>query len=85
MVYADDVNIGRKGTYYEENTENLVVASKETEAKINNDKTKYMLICQDQNAIRSHAINIDNKSFEIMEQFKYWNNPYESKFYSGLN
>jgi hypothetical protein len=85
MVYADDVNIGRKRTCYEENTEDLVVASKETGPEINYNKTKYMLMCQDQNARRSHAVNIDNKSFEIVEQLKYWNNPYESKFCSGRN
>jgi hypothetical protein len=76
-VYADDVNNGRKRTCYEKNTEALVVASKETGPEINSDKTKYMIMCRDQNARRSHARNIENNFFEIVEQFKYRNNPKE--------
>ena len=43
----------------------LVVASKET------DKTKCMVMCQDQNAGQSHNIRTDNSSFEWVEHFKY--------------
>jgi hypothetical protein len=46
-------------------------------------KTKYMVMSRDQNAGRSHNINNDNKSFEIVEQFKYENNCKKSKFYAG--
>jgi len=35
------------------------------------DKTKYMIISRDQNAGRSHNINTDNSSFEMVEEFKY--------------
>jgi hypothetical protein len=38
---------------------------------------------RDQNTGRSHTINNDNKSFEIVEQFKYGSNPNKSKFYAG--
>jgi hypothetical protein len=31
-----------------------------------------MVISQDQNAGQSHNEKIDNKSFEIVEEFKYW-------------
>jgi len=35
------------------------------------DKAKYMVMSRDQNAGRSHDINIDNNSFERLEEFKY--------------
>jgi hypothetical protein len=47
------------------------VASKEIGLEINADKTKYMVMSQDQNTGQSHDMKIDNRSFEIMEQFKY--------------
>jgi hypothetical protein len=34
-------------------------------------KTKYMVMSWDQNAGRSHNINIDNSSFERLEHFRY--------------
>jgi hypothetical protein len=43
----------------------LVVASKET------DKTKCMVMYQDQSAEGCHSIKIDNSSSERVEQFKY--------------
>ena len=59
--------IGRKCTYYEENSEALVVASMETGLEVNGDKTKYMVMSRDQNAGRSRNINNDNKNL------KWWN------------
>jgi hypothetical protein len=38
---------------------------------VNAEKTKYMVIFQDQNAGQSRNIQIGNKSFETVEQFKY--------------
>ena len=35
------------------------------------DKTKYMIMSRDQNAGRSHSMNIDNSSIERVEEFKY--------------
>ena len=35
------------------------------------DKTKYMVMCRDQNAGRIHSIKTDNSSFERVEEFKY--------------
>jgi len=35
------------------------------------DKTKYIVICRDQNAGRSRDINIENSSFERVEDFEY--------------
>jgi len=35
------------------------------------DKTKYMVMSQDQNARRIHSVRIDNSNFERVEEFKY--------------
>jgi len=50
----------------------LVVASKETGLEVIVDKTKYMVMSQDQNVGRSHNIKTDKQSFERMEQLKYF-------------
>ena len=54
-----------------ENAEALVLASKVIGLEVNADKTKYMVISQDQNAGRSHSMKNDNSSFERVEEFKY--------------
>ena len=51
--------------------EAYVLKEKQTGLEVNADKTKYMVMSRDQNAGRSHNINIDNKSVERVEQFKY--------------
>jgi len=74
VVYADDVNIlGRSvhtGTV-KKKTQALVVASKETGLEVNADKTKYMVMSQDQNAEQSQNLKTDNSSFVRVKQFKY--------------
>ena len=55
-----------------ENTDVLVVASKEIGLEVNADKTKYTDMSRDQNAGRNRNIKTDNSSFERVEQFKYW-------------
>ena len=47
------------------------MASKESGLEVNADKTKYMVMSRDQNAGRNHCIQIDNSSFERVEEFKY--------------
>jgi hypothetical protein len=59
------------------------VASKWIRLEVNADKTKYMVMYRDQNAGKSHSINIDNSSVERVEEFKYLGK--KSKFYSGIN
>jgi hypothetical protein len=49
------------------NTQALVAAGKETGLQINADKTKYMVMYQDQIAGQSHNIKIDDKSLERVE------------------
>jgi len=39
--------------------------------EVNADKTKYMVMSEDQNAGRSHNVKIGNSSFERVEEFKY--------------
>ena len=74
LVYADDVNIlGGSIHTVKENAEALVVALKKTGLEVNADKTKYVVMSQDQNAGRSHStcMKTDNSSFERVEEFKY--------------
>ena len=46
------------------------MASKEIGLEVDADKTKYMVMCRDQNAGRSRNIKIGNSSFERVEEFK---------------
>jgi len=72
MVYADDVNIlGGSVHTVKENAEALILASKNIGLEVNADKTKYMVMSQDQNARQSHSMKTDNSSFERVEEFKY--------------
>ena len=72
LVYEDDVNIMERSVCtIKKNAKALVVASKETGLEVSADKTKYMVMCRDQNAGRSHSIKIDISFFERVEEFKY--------------
>ena len=72
LVFANDINIlGGNVHTTKENAEALVVASKEIGLEVIADKTKYVVTSRDQNAGRSHSMEIDNTSFEGMEEFKY--------------
>jgi len=73
LVYVDDVNIlGGSVHTVKENTEALVVASKEAGLKeVNTGKTKYMVMSRNQNAGRSHNKDIENKFFERAKKFQY--------------
>ena len=63
--YADDVNIlGGSILNIKKNAEALVVASKEVGLEVHAEKTKYMVVSQDQNAGQNHGIKIDDKFFE---------------------
>ena len=65
LIYWEEAYI-----LWRKNTEALVVASKESELKVNADKTKHIVMSQDQNAGWIHNIKTDI-SFERVEQFKY--------------
>ena len=63
LVYADDVNmLGVSIHTIRKNTKALAV---------NAEKTKYMVISRDQNARQNGNIQLGNRSFETVEQFKY--------------
>jgi hypothetical protein len=37
---------------------------------------KYLVMCRDQNAGGSHNIKVDNSTFERVEQFSIWKQPF---------
>ena len=94
LVYSDDVYI-LVGSIHaiKKNTQALVVTSKAIGLEVNAEKTKYMVMFEDQNEGKIHSIKIDNKSFGRVEQFRYlgtiltnWNSIYEeinSRLMSG--
>ena len=55
-----------------ENAETLVVATQEIGLEVNADKTKYMIISLNQNAVRSYSTKTDNSSIERVEELKYF-------------
>jgi hypothetical protein len=72
LVYANDVNILGGGVHtIKKNTEALIFARKEIGVELNAEKTKYIVMSRNQNAGQNHNIQLDNKSLERVEQFKY--------------
>jgi hypothetical protein len=72
LAYADDVNLlGDNIDTINKNTQTLIDASKEVGLEVNVEKTKYMLVSRDQNAGQNREIQIGNRTFETMSQFKY--------------
>ena len=68
MVDADDVNIlGGSVHTLQKNIEAVLVGSKEIGLIVNAHKTRYVVVVRDQNAVRSHNINIYNSSFERVD------------------
>jgi hypothetical protein len=73
VFYADDINtLGGSVHSIKVSAETLTVASNGCRLEENDDKTKYMVMSRDKNAVRSHTIKIGNRSFEMVEQFKYF-------------
>ena len=71
MAYADDNILGGSIRTVKESAETLVVATKEIGLEVNADKTKYMVMSQEQTAGLSHTMKIDNSSIERVEEFRY--------------
>ena len=72
LAYADDVNIlGGSIHTLKENAETLVAATREIGLEVSADKTKYIVMSQNQNAGRIHSVRTDNSIFERVEEFKY--------------
>jgi hypothetical protein len=72
LVYGDEIYIlGGSIHTVKENADASLVPSKDIGMEVSADKAKYMFMSRDQNAGRSQNINIDNSSFEGVEEFKY--------------
>jgi hypothetical protein len=73
LVYADDVNIlGGSIHTIRKNRDALLITSKEIGLEVNAEKTEYMVMSEDQNAGQNGNIQVGNKSFETVQQFKYF-------------
>jgi hypothetical protein len=72
LVYADDDNVLAGSIHsIKKNAEDLVIGSKEIGLEVNAETTKHMVMSRNQNAGQNRNINIDSKSFERVEEFKY--------------
>jgi hypothetical protein len=72
LAYADDVNLlGDNKNAINKNTQTLIDVSKEVGLEVNVGKTKYMLVSWDQTADQNQEMEIGNRSFEKVSQFKY--------------
>jgi hypothetical protein len=75
LAHADGVNLlGDNIDTIKKNTETLIDASKEVGIEVNTEKTeyKYMSLSCQKHEGQNHDINIANRSFQNVAQFKYW-------------
>jgi hypothetical protein len=71
LAYADDLNLlGDNIDTIRKSTETLIDVSKEAGLGINIRKIKYMLLSRQQNVGQNRDMNIANRSFENVSQFK---------------
>jgi len=80
LVYADVNVLGGSVHTIKENTEALIVTSKEIGLEVNADKTRYMDMSRDQNTGRSHGVKTNNSSFEMVEEFKYLGTTFTNQY-----
>jgi ribosomal protein S2 len=72
LVYADDVNLlGDNIDSIKKNMETLTDASNEDVLEVNTEKTKYMLLSRHQNTRKIYDINIANRCFENVAEFRH--------------
>jgi hypothetical protein len=72
LVYPGDVNLlGENIHDIETNTTALLIASKETSLEVNAEKTKYIFMSLDHNALQTHNVKVSVKSLEIVAHLKY--------------
>jgi hypothetical protein len=72
LTYANDVNLlGDNIGTIKKTTETLIDASKAIGLEINLEKTKYVLLFHHQNVGQNRDMQIANRSFENVSQFKY--------------
>jgi hypothetical protein len=71
LAYADDVNLlGDNIDTINENTATLIDASKEVDQEVNVEKTKYMLVSQDQNAGQNWDKKYETDNLEMCHSSK---------------
>jgi hypothetical protein len=72
LAYADDFSVLEGSVHTtKKHAEFLILAGKEGRLEVNAAKTKYMVMSRDQNAGRIQNMKICNRSFEMVEEFKY--------------
>jgi hypothetical protein len=72
LAYTDDVILlGGNIDTIKKNSETLIDASKEVGLELNVEKTKYMLLSRHWNVGQNRDIEVANRSFENVSQFKY--------------
>jgi sorting nexin-29 len=72
LAYADDVNLlGDNIDTIKKNTQTLIDANNKVGLEINVEKTKYMLLSHQQNAVQNRDMKIAKRLFENVSQFKY--------------
>jgi hypothetical protein len=66
LVYADDVNLlGANIDIINKNAGTLIHATKEVGLKVNNEKTKYMLVSWDRNADKNQDIKVETDHLKM--------------------
>jgi hypothetical protein len=71
LVYADDVNLlGDNIDTIKKNTHRVIDIGKEVGLEVNMEETKYILLSHHQNAGENHDIEIANRCFENVAQFR---------------
>jgi hypothetical protein len=71
LVFADDVYLlGVNINTIKRNTQTLIDASKEIGLEVNTEKTKYILLSCQRKAGQNYDINISNRRFENVAQFR---------------
>jgi hypothetical protein len=74
LGYDDDVNLLGENIHVStirKNTETVIDTSKEVGLEVNTERTEYMLFSPHQNAGQNHDINMANRCFENVAQFKH--------------
>jgi hypothetical protein len=73
LAYADDVSIlGGSVHTVKENAEAFVVVSKEFGLEVSADKTKFMVMSLEQNAVPDHSMKTDNSSLDGWKRSNIW-------------
>jgi hypothetical protein len=71
LAHADNMNLLGDDRYINNKKESLIFASEKGGIEINVEKTKYTMVTYYQNAGQNRDMEIANRSFENVSQFKY--------------